>query len=379
MRRRPKGIALMMALVCLLIIGLVTSGLVHLSLAETRRARSDASTVQAQAAADAGALAVVRDWQSLQPETLSVGAALPVLSTQWDSATARTRVSRISPLLWHVESLGESGDSALHSLARRKISALFTLSLPDLSLDAALTIRDSLALSGSAVISGVDSIPPQWSGGCTSTGSGAAVATPDSTRICEGSCATHTGPRLVGSPQVLQDSLVGAMARFQQFGAESWGSLTANAAIVLAPNSVITPLPQITGGTCDRTASSNWGDPTGASSCASYAPVIWARGDVEVRGGHGQGVLLVDGDLTLSQGARIDGLVIVQDDLISGPGGGQVTGSVMAADFRILGPGDHSLLADDLTITLSRCTAQGVLLRSARLEPVSRRWWVPIP
>jgi hypothetical protein len=105
--------------------------------------------------------------------------------------------------------------------------------------------------------------------------------------------------------------------------------------------------------------------------------LIWARGDLEVRGGAGQGLLLVDGDLTLSQGARFVGVVITRDDLMSGSGGGSIVGLTLAADLR-KGPGDHTTLADGVRIQLGRCAVDGVLRRSARLVPVVSRWWATV-
>ena len=46
----------------------------------------------------------------------------------------------------------------------------------------------------------------------------------------------------------------------------------------------------------------------------TYAPLLWARGDLELRGGRGQGILLVDGDLVVSQGAEFHGVVITRDE-----------------------------------------------------------------
>jgi hypothetical protein len=105
--------------------------------------------------------------------------------------------------------------------------------------------------------------------------------------------------------------------------------------------------------------------------------VLWAQGDLEIRGGLGQGLLLVDGDFTLSQGAEFHGVVIARDDVRSGGGGGRVLGLAMAGDMRA-GPGDHTTLGDGAQINLSRCAVHGALRRSARLVPLVRRWWAAI-
>ena len=49
--------------------------------------------------------------------------------------------------------------------------------------------------------------------------------------------------------------------------------------------------------------------------CAGYMPVVASAGPLEMRGGVGQGVLLVVGDAVLSAGARYFGVVLVAGDL----------------------------------------------------------------
>jgi hypothetical protein len=146
---------------------------------------------------------------------------------------------------------------------------------------------------------------------------------------------------------------------------------------VIPAGSVVTPTPAILNGACDRVPASNWGDPSAISPCWSYSPLIWSKGDLEMRGGRGQGLLLVDGDFTLSQGAEFHGVVITRDDLVGGTGGGSVLGLAMAADMRS-GPGDHTTLGNGVQILFSRCAVEGAVRRSARLVPLVRRWWAAI-
>jgi len=72
-----------------------------------------------------------------------------------------------------------------------------------------------------------------------------------------------------------------------------------------------TPAPVEVAGVCDRGAAWNWGDPDGLlRPCSDYLAMRGANGSLAVDGGVGQGLLLVDGDLSLEGGARIHGLVI---------------------------------------------------------------------
>jgi hypothetical protein len=69
-------------------------------------------------------------------------------------------------------------------------------------------------------------------------------------------------------------------------------------------------------GACAEDEPWGWGDPEEPSSpCSSHLPLRAASGDLTVVGGVGQGVLVVDGDVTLTAGARYYGLVVVRGAL----------------------------------------------------------------
>lgn len=372
-----RGIALFSALTALFLVSLATLGLFHLSLAETRRSRAASFLVQASAGADGGALSFMRDWTMAAWDTLVPGDTVPLHTHTFGSATASVRVTRLSPRVWHVVSSSQSGDSSARTLTRRGVNALLRLAIPDLAEDAALTVRDSVRLQGSARVIGTDTATGVWAIGCAAGAPGAGIASPDTTRICDGTCSTHSGIRAMGVPDVMVDSSAASPVRYSGFGSESWSTLTAHASVVIPAGSVVTPAAAVLNGACDRMVSSNWGDPSAITPCWSYAPVAWAQGDLEMRGGHGQGLLLVDGDFTLSQGAEFHGVVIARDDVVGGAGGGRLLGLAMAGDMRA-GPGDHTILGDGVQINLSRCAVQGSLRRSARLVPLVRRWWAAI-
>ena len=71
------------------------------------------------------------------------------------------------------------------------------------------------------------------------------------------------------------------------------------------------PAPMERFGECVAGEPWNWGDPDRPyRPCGGYLPVRRALGDLLVEGGVGQGILLVDGDLTLAGGARYYGLIL---------------------------------------------------------------------
>src|SRR4029079_7424129 len=116
---------------------------------------------------------------------------------------------------------------------------------------------------------------------------------------------------IIGAPRMLADSLASDSMRYLLYGGQSRRSRTARAAVVLPPDANVTRGPAVSAGVCQLGAPTNWGDPVGASACASFFPVIWAQGDITITGGAGQGLLIADGDVRLANGAQFAGLIVV--------------------------------------------------------------------
>jgi hypothetical protein len=194
--------------------------------------------------------------------------------------------------------------------------------------------------------------------------------------VCDGSCGSAPAGGITGTPPLQLNPLAVDSLRYLRFGDESWASLTARANVTIAAGATIAPSPAFSGGTCDQLLSSNWGDPAAASPCASYFPVIWARGDLHLAGGAGQGILLVDGDLELAGGAQFAGIIVARDDITSGAGGARVFGHVLAGD-RVPGPGDHTVLAGGVHLQYSSCAVDRATTGASRLVRVRERHWFP--
>jgi hypothetical protein len=72
-----------------------------------------------------------------------------------------------------------------------------------------------------------------------------------------------------------------------------------------------TPGPVEAGGVCDFGSPWNWGDPIRPyRPCGGHFPIKGRVGPLVVEGGQGQGVLVVDGDVTLQGGTVFHGLVL---------------------------------------------------------------------
>ena len=131
-----------------------------------------------------------------------------------------------------------------------------------------------------------------------------------------------------------------------------------------------TPAPAERFGECLAEEPWNWGDPDRPyRPCGAYLPVRLAFGDLLVEGGVGQGILLVDGDLTLAAGARYYGLALAAGRLHL-PERAELTGYALAvggvtveANARITGSACWAMRA--LSVNRARL---GIAV--AREEPV---------
>jgi hypothetical protein len=362
--------ALLATLVVVVMITWLALALHHVALGAQRRSAARRDAVVAASAADAGLWGVLRDGGALGLDTLGVAAPPVVVRRTAGSAMVEVRAFRAAPATWELVATAWFPDSLLARRAVRTSTLTIRLDIPDVGGLAALTVRDAVRVTGSGEVVGTDTATSPLALTCQPGAGVAGVAMPDTTQ-------RSGGGRVVGLPALLELPAVGTMAPYNAYGGESWRSLVARAQVHLPPGSVITPGPLVTPGACDTLPSTNWGEPRGTGPCRRHAPIVHAAGSIDLRGGRGQGILLVDGDLTVSQGARFDGVIVVRDDVRTGPGGGLLRGAVLAAD-TLIGAGDHSQVGDGLRVERAECIALGVLSRQAVWRPVRGRGWAPM-
>lgn len=187
--------------------------------------------------------------------------------------------------------------------------------------------------------------------GVVSTGPGAPVS-------IGGSIVTDTAPA-VG---VVDEAALGLL------------SVTTLVAAADSVGPVGTPAPIDGGGTCDTGPVWNWGDPLGPNRpCGGYRPLKGRPSSLLVDGGEGQGVLVVDGDVTFRAGALHHGVVVASGrvDVLDGS---VIEGRVIAfggllveAGASVVGSPDRARLA----LEGARETVGGALVlhEAARLGP----------
>lgn len=356
---RP-GLALPAAVFTLAVIVLFIAGTAFVATQEARASVGALAERLALEAAEYGASAVLRDWDPAWNVATPVGQTVgPVNHTLAGGATSVVRLTRTSATTWWAVSEGSAGGTVVRRAARRTVNAVFRLDLPPDAAQAALGVADSARITGSGSVVGTDSVEvPGLCPGLTLVPV-AGVAVPDTMRIV----APVGG--IIGTPSLLPDSAIPARV------AALASTLVAD--IVFPAGAIVTPAPAVIAGGCDTLPASNWGDPAGGS-CATHVPVIRALGDLTVRGGTGQGIIIALGDIVFESGASFAGLVVAHDDFVTGSGGGLVLGAVLAGDAR-RGPGDHSVVADGGLIRRSSCRLRQARLAAAPPVRVRERWW----
>jgi len=166
-----------------------------------------------------------------------------------------------------------------------------------------------------------------------------------------GDVANSSG-QVSGNPNVLITPSMDS-STFTQFGAVNYAQLAATANVVL-PGGTYAPAPVLIGGTtCNTADMTNWGDGNNHTApCGLYFPIIHLTGNTTLSGGDGQGILLADGNLTLSGSFTFYGLVLAKGGFTTVPGGSsKIYGSVMAQSINLA----TTAFNGDVVINYSNC------------------------
>jgi hypothetical protein len=251
--------------------------------------------------------------------------------------------------------------------------------LPDVNFMGALTGRGHIQVSGNALVSGKDSVPTGWTG-CPGKIDIPGVAAPDTSTTNIPACTA--GKTCVdGHPKFLQTPVAQDTATYFVYGNATYQSLASVANITLPDGMTLTGIgPAVSGGVCQTTVNTNWGDmlravsPTPYGACEWYMPIIHVLGDVHISGGRGQGILLVDGDLFVTGGFEFTGAVVVRGSMRTTGTGAHISGAVMAANVDF----EDDLITGNSSIRYSSCALASAMSGTAYPKLVKQRAWVDL-
>jgi hypothetical protein len=368
-----RGIALPLVMFVLVILGVIIAGTFYVARLELKTGDNTVAASQAAATAEAGVDSVLSGWNSSVFNGMAVAAETTFTSVSMGgNASYTATLRRLSNSLFMVRADGRQDFPGGGTQGRRQVSKLVRLDIPQIAMNAAITTRTGISVSGSSDVSGVDSVPSAWGALCPPPGPTLPGIRDSSGNItATGACAGASC--IVGNPDTLTDPTVNSNT-FSQFGNTNFNQLAARANLVVS-GTLTGIAPVILAGACRTSIITNWGDPMNpASACGSYYPIVYAPGNLHLSGGWGQGILLVAGDLTLAGGVEFYGPVIALGRVSSTGTGGHVYGGVMAADANL----GVTSFSGNSVVNYSSCAIARALQGISLPSPLGERSWAQL-
>ncbi len=303
-----RGTALVLVLVAMIVLTVLSTGAILGSMEELRLAHNGQMEQRALAVAEYGLNQQVANWTSARNQ-MANGAidSSKVIVSAGD--TASVSVMRLNSRSFQIVSVGRTKGGSGRLEAQRQVSMLVSIGTASIKSAATITSYGATDIKGSANITGVNTTPPGWSG-CTSSNDTLAISVNPSSTL---SVQKPSSQAVNGSSKA--DPNVGNLSTYNTFGTETWNSLVAKANVTA---NGANPSPSGTSTTCTMT-STNWGESLRSASyvagCTNYFPIVYASGSLSLNGGRGQGVLIVNGDLTINGTFAYDGLILVKGNL----------------------------------------------------------------
>ena len=386
------GFAMMMALGALVIIAVLIAGSSYISLQESRLGQNQLVQSRALSAAEYGLNKIQADWDKTPNLTMNNGQSYDMNYTLAGQGTCKVRMTRLNDeTFWLVsEGRAAAGDATSQSrTAVKRVGAILRLRIPTIEAKGAITAGGNVTVRGNAGVNGRDSVPGSW--GCEGT----VPTNMPGIVVPPGATVDNVGSGTIsGSPAYTTDPAAGQSSTYFGFGEENWATLTSQATWIITTGSpASTPVPSAVAGSCNKGASNNWGEPkrpaVGAipatldggevltPECYNYFPIIYAKTNgLSLSGnGRGQGILLVEGDLTINGTFDWYGVIVVTGSIIRGNGSAQIMGAVMAANETVAA---GSVISGTTSYNYSSCGVARALRGSASVVQAKQRAWTEL-
>lgn len=374
------GFALPAAVFALVVVGVLVTGGFYVARQESRIGVASKHATQAFYLAERGVSDVAADPDITMLNALSMWGDTVVADTVGEGIW-EVEITRMAPQTYFLDGTGTiTRGGAILGGAHRRIGMIAKLFTFDLDAPAALTTQGSLRIGGSTEILGNDLMPSDWDAYCTDPQENKpGVMIDDTTNISYNGGAWTVD----GDPALQEDSTLTA-DKLLDLGGTRFDDLARLADIefpgtitltVTAPDSVFS------GGSyvCRKGSNFNWGDPLHpGAACFNYFPLIYAAQSLHISSSDsGQGILLVEGDLTITGGFEFFGPVIVKGTLSTTGTGGHIRGAVIAANVDL----DTTKVLGNALVQFSSCSVSRALLNNqnlTRLRPLAQRSWVDL-
>lgn len=366
-----RGIALLLTILGIVVIGALISGFFMSAMLENRAGQNSRRVEQAFAAAEFGVTETIATW--------NVGTWNALAANQTDSISGTSpngvgtyagEVRRLNNEIFLVDVTGRSSVGQ----ARQRIGAFVKLRSLLFDISAVLTTRGPSTFAGAAALDGNDRIPAAWPGCPPLEAPQSGIRVPDASDLdFKGGCAGASC--VTGSPKIHEDPTLGDDTFFD-YGDSDWATLVSLATKRLPGGNYQNIGPRLDGGgDCDISQQKNWGDPLNPGQpCGSFLPVVHINGDASLNTGAGQGLLLVDGDLSVQGGFEFYGIVVVRGSLKATGTGNKFNGGVLAANVDL---DDNSILGT-VDLAFSSCAVARAQQAGAAGSPLRSRGWIQL-
>ncbi len=389
-----RGMALAIAIVALVVVGALVAGALFSGTQEQRVAENVRRVQQSFGVAEEGVYDIIRTWSvpnnqqkyaGLYPYPAAPGANDTSLINR-TTALSKTgsyngTLFKLNDELYLIDMTAQDTMSLAGRIrgggAGQRIGLLARIRPLSLNIQAALSAGGNNVLAGSASIDGNDHTPTGWTTCGPLDSAKAGIRVEDSATV-----STNGHPIISGSPPVLKDPTLTDSA-FSHYGDVTYYQLAQSATITVTSQNYANGIaPVVTNGVCDMTVLTNWGDPMNPTApCGNYFPIIHITGSgPTINGVEGQGILLVDGNLTVQGGFQFYGIVIVKGSLKTAGGGSSAAhfwGTVMAQDTVAFSDTTNNI-SGNANLLYSKCAIIKALDKTGIGSMMRSRGWVQL-
>src|SRR5256885_9401027 len=325
--KNERGMALAIAIVALVIVGALIAGALFSGTQEQRVAENVRRAQASFGVAEEGVYDIIRNWSD--PNTKATYAGLypypPVAPSKstWpiDKKTTASKtgsyngtIMKLNDGLYLIDMTGQDTMSLAGRIrgggSSQRMGLITRIRPLAVNIQAAVTSGGTNFVAGNVSISGADSAPTGWAGCPSKDSAKAGVRMQVGDSITKTGSAKITGGPGGNPPPVVHDPTL-RDSSFSVYGDVTFTQLAAMATVNLVGQNFGNGIgPAFINGQCDLQTKTNWGSPTDpAGPCGNYFPIIHVTGpSVTINGNEGQGVLLIDGSLTVQGGFQFYGI-----------------------------------------------------------------------
>jgi hypothetical protein len=358
------------------LIAAMVAGASYFATQNGRAADNTRKIERAFSVAEAASAEVIRTWTPATYNLNAAGTTTAIAQAQspLGAGTYQGSVTKLSSKTLFLDlTAWDSANSRLRAGgARQRIGTLLRIVPINVDIQSALTTLGPVAFGGGNVfIDGNDALPPTFpSANCPPLGAPKAGIRAQKVGDLPMSSGQYTGsPNSIVSPALDTSALT-------QYGTTNFAMLAAQRSVKITPGTYATaPNPNAVTGPCVP-GLTNWGDGFNPNNaCGSYYPVVYdsGAGTTTITGGQGQGILLVEGNLTVSGAWTFWGVVIVKGKFMtSGPASPKVYGAVLAGgiDFTSTSGSGQAV------VTYSSCALSRSMDAAGMATPARSRGFV---